>query len=78
MCDNCFQLITGIWYCCCHCKPSYDLCSACEGRVVHDPGHAFAMFKQPVDMDLYKSVVDHQDAGDRVGPARALLETRLS
>ena len=29
---------------------SHDLCVGCEGKVAHDPSHAFAVFKQPVSL----------------------------
>lgn len=78
LCDNCFQLIHGAWYRCCHCTSSYDLCGTCMSRIAHDQTHAFAVFKQPVDLDLFKSCVDHQDAGDTPGASRPMLNFSLS
>lgn len=78
LCDNCFSVIHGVWYRCCHCTTSFDLCEACEGQIVHDPSHSFAVFKQPVDLDLFKSCVDHQDAGEGVlGASRPMLSFPL-
>ncbi|KAK0528324.1 hypothetical protein OC835_004706 [Tilletia horrida] len=59
LCDSCYECIEGAWYRCCSCKESFDLCSRCEGRVDHDSRHVFAVFKQPVDMALFKSLIDH-------------------
>ncbi|UZJ57341.1 hypothetical protein CBS101457_006661 [Exobasidium rhododendri] len=74
LCDNCFSVINGIWYRCCHCTTSFDLCEMCESRISHDPSHSFAVFKQPVDLDLFKSCVDHQDAGEGlIGASRPML-----
>lgn len=74
LCDNCFSVINGIWYRCCHCTTSFDLCDLCESRIAHDPSHSFAVFKQPVDLDLFKSCVDHQDAGEGlIGASRPML-----
>ncbi|PWN36597.1 uncharacterized protein FA14DRAFT_4528 [Meira miltonrushii] len=78
LCDNCFQLVHGAWYRCCHCTTSYDLCGTCMSRIAHDQTHAFAVFKQPVDLDLFKSCVDHQDAGDTPGASRPMLNFSLS
>jgi hypothetical protein len=78
LCDNCFSVINGIWYRCCHCTASYDLCDMCESRISHDPSHSFAVFKQPVDLDLFKSCVDHQDAGEGlIGASRPMLAFSL-
>lgn len=78
LCDSCFQVIHGAWYRCCHCTSSYDLCGTCMSRIAHDSTHAFAVFKQPVDLDLFKSCVDHQDAGDTPGSSRPMLAFPLS
>lgn len=78
LCDSCFQVIHGAWYRCCHCISSYDLCGGCMSRIAHDPIHAFAVFKQPVDLDLFKSCVDHQDAGDTPGASRPMLSFPLT
>ena len=78
LCDNCFSVIQGIWYRCCHCTTSFDLCDMCESRIAHDPSHSFAVFKQPVDLDLFKSCVDHQDAGEGlIGASRPMLSFTL-
>jgi hypothetical protein len=78
LCDNCFSVIHGAWYRCCHCTASFDLCDTCEPKISHDPSHSFAVFKQPVDLDLFKSCVDHQDAGEGlIGASRPMLSFSL-
>ncbi|CAO1616823.1 unnamed protein product [Parajaminaea phylloscopi] len=65
ICDICFDVISGVWLRCIHCSSSFDVCSGCEERAmeVHDPQHSFACFKRSVDLDLFKSLVDHLDGG---------------
>ncbi|PWN42468.1 hypothetical protein IE81DRAFT_323440 [Ceraceosorus guamensis] len=61
MCDGCYEVISGPWLRCCNCPASYDVCEACEARLGHNPRHAFAVFKQPLDLDLFRSAVDMED-----------------
>ena len=75
LCDSCFEVIEGAWLRCCNCTTSYDLCSRCEFRIAHDNTHVFAVFKQPVDVALFKSLVDHGE--DRAGAARPMLDSTI-
>ncbi|KAE8205827.1 hypothetical protein A4X06_0g803 [Tilletia controversa] len=78
LCDSCYECIEGVWYRCCSCKESFDLCSRCEGRVEHDSRHVFAVFKQPVDMALFKSLIDHAaEANGHSVSARPMLPVLL-
>ncbi|KAE8219447.1 hypothetical protein CF319_g6858 [Tilletia indica] len=78
LCDNCYECIEGVWYRCCSCKESFDLCSRCEARVDHDSRHVFAVFKQPVDMALFKSLIDHAaEANGHSVSARPMLPVLL-
>jgi len=78
LCDSCYECIEGTWYRCCSCRESFDLCSKCEGKVEHDPRHVFALFKQPVDMALFKSLIDHNtEANGHALPARPMLPVLL-
>ncbi|KAK0543063.1 hypothetical protein OC845_006309 [Tilletia horrida] len=78
LCDSCYECIEGTWYRCCSCKESFDLCGKCEARVEHDSRHVFAVFKQPVDMALFKSLIDHaSEASGHSTAARAMLPVLL-
>ncbi|CAO1638461.1 unnamed protein product [Sympodiomycopsis kandeliae] len=78
MCDLCFEPIRGCWLRCVNCKHSFDICQACEheSMTVHELNHTFAVFKRHVDLDLFKSLVDHVDdafANTTYGPGRAMV-----
>lgn len=50
---------------------------------IHPPTHSFAIFKRNVDIELYRSLVDHIDAqdgevwGSQWGPTRAMIPLLL-
>ncbi|PWN25775.1 hypothetical protein BDZ90DRAFT_261979 [Jaminaea rosea] len=62
-CDVCFNVVEGSWLRCTSCVSSYDVCQDCARRGIafeqHHRSHAFAVFKRSVDLDLFRSLVDH-------------------
>eukprot|EP01105_Mastigella_eilhardi_P013023 TRINITY_DN2962_c0_g1_i6.p2 TRINITY_DN2962_c0_g1~~TRINITY_DN2962_c0_g1_i6.p2 ORF type:complete len:408 (+),score=87.62 TRINITY_DN2962_c0_g1_i6:69-1226(+) len=49
ICDCCDREIVGVRYKCRHCS-DYDLCSECEQKHQHDPGHTFEKIEKPCCM----------------------------
>lgn len=80
-CDVCFNVVEGFWMRCTSCPVSYDVCQDCATRGAvyeqHDRSHAFAVFKRAVDLDLFRSLVDHfglpEGMADGPEPSHAML-----
>ncbi len=78
LCDSCFEVVEGAWLRCCNCVESYDLCARCQFRGNHDATHVFAVFKQPVDVPLFKTLVGYSEEDvARRGASRPMLESSI-
>ncbi|KAF9479596.1 hypothetical protein BDN70DRAFT_983489, partial [Pholiota conissans] len=56
VCDRCMERIEGEWFRCAYCN--LDLCDSCEAVDTHDNKHIFLVFKAPVDMYIFKNLVN--------------------